>query len=105
MTSSEITPGTRLRSQVCVTEVIVVRAGEGTVELTCGGARMIALGEQPDGMELASSLAAGSQIGKRYYAVADESFEVLVTKGGEGTLADGSEPLLVRQAKPLPASD
>jgi hypothetical protein len=30
-------PGTRLRSQVCSTEVIVVRPPTAEIQLTCGG--------------------------------------------------------------------
>jgi hypothetical protein len=30
---------------------------------------------------------------------------VLVTKPGQGTLALGGEPLVLKEAKPLPASD
>jgi len=47
----------------------------------------------------------GTQIGKRY---ADEELglEVLCTKGGKGSLSlGGDEPLEVKAAKPLPASD
>lgn len=103
MTTS-LTAGTRLRSQVCSTEVIVVRAGTGTVALTCGGAPMVSLATDtvaaPD-----DTLMTGSLLGKRYTADADPTFEVMVTKPGPGTLADGTTPLLVREPKPLPASD
>lgn len=105
---SALQPGTRLRSQTCATEVVVVRPGTGTVVLTCGGAPMIPLGAiaatSGPGAP-AAGLDTGSAVGKRYYADADPTVEVLVTKGGAGTLADGAVPLLVRSAKPLPASD
>ena len=96
-------PGTRLRSQTCATEVIVIRPGTGTVELTCGGAPRVALGTDAATTPPAPGLDTGSAIGKRYHA--DAGLEVLVTRGGAGTLADGAAPLLVKTAKPLPASD
>jgi hypothetical protein len=102
--SSPITAGTRLRSQVCSTEVILVRPGAGSVSLTCGGAPMVPLDASgtaaPD-----PQLMTGTQLGKRYTAEADAAFEVLVTKPGDGTVGDGTTPLVVREAKPLPASD
>ena len=43
-------------------------------------------------------------LGKRY---ADEELglELLCTQGGDGALAVGDAPLLVKGAKPLPSSD
>lgn len=100
------TPGSRLRSQVCPAEVVVVRAGTGVVELTCGGVPMVPLGTDPGAaVSPAPELMTGAAIGKRYVAPRDETFEVLVTKPGDGTLADKNEPLLIKAAKPLPASD
>jgi hypothetical protein len=98
-------PGTRLRSQVCSTEVVVVRSGTGTVRLTCGGHPMVEFGSEVDTRAAIEGLSGGSAIGKRYTAEADPTVEVLVTKAGAGTLADDRTPLVVRQAKPLPASD
>jgi hypothetical protein len=98
-------PGTRLRSQVCATEVVVVKAPADDVDLTCGGYPMIELAAQPEsGLAPKPELATGTALGKRY-APEDGSLEVLVTKPGEGTLALGTTPMPVKQAKPLPASD
>jgi hypothetical protein len=100
-----VKPGTRLRSQVCATEVVVVKAPAGDVDLTCGGHPMIEMGSQPqDGLTIKPELASGNALGKRY-APEDGSLEVLVTKPGEGTLAIGTTPIPVKQAKPLPSSD
>lgn len=99
----ELKPGLRLRSQVCATELIVVRPADA--ELTCGGAPVIPHGDQPDaGLDLYPTLSTGNQLGKRY---TDDSgaLEVLVTKQGEGTLADVTKPLPLKEAKPLPSSD
>jgi hypothetical protein len=46
----------------------------------------------------------GTQIGKRYVDEAD-TFQVLCTKAGGGTLALDGKPLVIQAAKPLPASD
>lgn len=104
--TAKLSPGRRLRSQVCPAEVIVIRAGKGEVELTCGGVPML-----PHDVESATEaspvlgLMTGAALGKRYIAAGDDTFEVLVTKPGSGTLADHSDPLLIKTAKPLPASD
>ncbi|MDN5913575.1 MAG: hypothetical protein L0I76_00395 [Pseudonocardia sp.] len=97
--------GVRLRSQACTTEAIVVRPGAGSVALTCGGHPMVDHADAPAGLEPLADLAGGTQVGKRYTAEADPSVEVLVTKAGVGTLADGTTPLVVKTAQPLPASD
>jgi hypothetical protein len=102
-TNMELKPGLRLYSQVCTTQVLVIRPGARTVELSCGGAPMVTTATSTG--TPAAGLAGGNQIGKRYSAVADDTFEVLVVKPGAGTLCDGGEPLSAKQAKPLPASD
>lgn len=96
--------GTRLQSQVCDTQVIVVRSAESLDDLRIGGAPAIPVGDQPDsGLSLDDSLADGNLMGKRY--VDDGGAEVLVTKAGKGTISIGSTPLALKEAKPLPASD
>jgi hypothetical protein len=105
-TATPLKAGARLRSQVCATEIIVVNVGSGSVVLTCGGQPMVGLSAAPtDSGSPAAGLDKGSVLGKRYSADADEQFEVLVTKAGEGTLANGDVPLTLKQAKALPASD
>jgi hypothetical protein len=96
-------PGTRHRSQVCATEVIVVRPAD--VALSCGGHPMIDLADEPDAsLSIDPAFAAGSQLGKRYTDAA-EILELLVTKPGVGTLAADDVPLTIRAAKALPSSD
>ncbi|MET0999226.1 MAG: hypothetical protein ABWX73_10955 [Marmoricola sp.] len=103
---TDLKPGLRLRSQVCTTEVIVVRAGDGSVAPTCGGVALVASDAVPSSTSpFDAALMTGSAIGKRYTSASDATFEVLVTKGGDGTLGDGATPLVLREAKPLPASD
>ena len=105
-TTTPLKAGARLRSQVCTTEIIVVSAGSGIVTLPCGGQPMVDLtATSTDAGSPAPGLDGGSVLGKRYTASADERLEVLVTKAGDGTLADADTPLTIRQAKALPASD
>ncbi|MGH3564288.1 MAG: hypothetical protein ACRDTN_21545 [Mycobacterium sp.] len=94
--------GTRLQSQVCDTQVIVVRTADSLDELRCGGVPMVAMDAARSG-ELDPAFAEGNVMGKRY--VDDSGAEVLVTKAGAGTLAVGGTVLSLKEAKPLPASD
>lgn len=96
--------GTRLKSQVCDTQVIVVRTSESLDDLRAGGVPMIPLGaEKSPDAKLDPAFADGNAMGKRY--VDDTGAEVLVTKAGKGTLTIGTTPLALKEAKPLPASD
>jgi hypothetical protein len=96
--------GTRLKSQVCETQVIIVRSSPALDDLRAGGAPMIPVSDEVDtNLTLDDSFAGGTQMGKRY--VDDAGAEVLVTKAGAGSLSIGSTPLAVKEAKPLPASD
>ena len=101
----ELKNGTRLRSQVDATEVIVVRGRAGDADLSCGGHPMVDLAATPqDGLAVAEGLDGGTQLGKRYTDDAGE-IEVLITKPGSGSLTLDGTPLQVKSAKPLPASD
>ena len=96
--------GTRLQSQVCDTQVIVVRSAESLEDLRAGGAPMVPIGGDVDaGLSIDAALSEGNLMGKRY--VDDGGAEVLVTKAGAGTLSIGTTPLALKEAKPLPASD
>jgi hypothetical protein len=96
--------GTRLQSQVCDTQVIVVRSSDSLDDLRAGGAPMVPIGDEVNSdLTLDESLADGNLMGKRY--VDETGAEVLVTKAGKGTLSIGTTPLSIKEAKPLPASD
>jgi hypothetical protein len=100
-----IKPGLRLKSAVCSTEVMVIRAPAGEAVIGCGGAEMLSAGETaPAGAALDPAQTHGSLIGKRYVD-AEERYELLCTKGGEGSLTLNDAPLQVKQAKALPSSD
>lgn len=96
--------GARLRSQVCDTEVIVVRAADSLDDLRAGGVAMVPLGgdRESDAAPLAG-FDGGALLGKRY--VDESGAEVLVTKPGAGSLSVGTTLLEIKAAKPLPASD
>jgi hypothetical protein len=100
----ELTAGSRWKSAVCQTEVIVVRPADGPRHLGCGGADMIPVDSSSADAAPAPELAGGTLLGKRY---SDEAsgLEVLCTKAGPGTLTLDGSPLEVKSPKPLPSSD
>jgi hypothetical protein len=101
----ELKAGSRLKSVVCDTEVIVVHVPNADVVLHCGGAPMIEIdGNDGDRTAISADHQAGTLLGKRYADV-ETGLEVLCTKAGEGSLAVGDTPLLPKEAKALPASD
>ncbi|OBH50380.1 hypothetical protein [Mycobacterium sp. E2479] len=96
--------GTRLQSQVCDTQVIVVRSADSLDDLRAGGVPMVPVGtEAAAGVTFDPEFSAGTLMGKRY--IDDTGAEVLVTKAGNGSLSIGTIPLVIKEAKPLPASD
>ena len=94
-------PGTRLKSAACDTEVMVIRCGIGSIE--CGGAPM---GEAraAEAAPLSADFSAGTLMGKRYVDAAG-AYELLCVKPGKGSLGVAGAALVVKDAKPLPASD
>jgi hypothetical protein len=100
---TQLKAGTRIKSAVCATELMVIQAPDGDADVRCGGAPMIAIDAEGGG-SIDPAQKAGTQIGKRYVDEAG-TIELLCTKPGEGTLALGDAPLVLKEAKPLPASD
>lgn len=97
-----LSAGKRLKSAVCSTEIMVIAAPDGDVEITCGGSPM---GDgATNGGAVDPSHADGTAIGKRYVN-ADGSLEVLCVKAGEGSLAADGDALAVKDAKKLPKTD
>jgi hypothetical protein len=94
-------PGTRLKSAADDTEVMVIRTGSGTIE--CGGAPM-GEAKPAEPAELSPDFASGSLMGKRYVDTGG-AYELLVVKPGKGSLSVDGVALVVKDAKPLPASD
>ncbi len=96
--------GTRLQSQVCDTQVIVVRSGDSLDDLRAGGVPMVPIdADKAADATLDPDFSEGNAMGKRY--VDENGAEVLVTKAGKGTLSVGTTKLSLKEAKPLPASD
>lgn len=98
----ELKPGSRWRSAVSETEVVVVRPPSARGVLACGVAPMIphagprpAIVGRPEGESLP---------GKRYVD-AESGLEALCSKGGAGALSFDGRPLTLKDAKKLPASD
>ncbi len=97
-------PGSRLRSQVDTTEVIVIRAPADDVDLRIGGHPVIDLAATPDPGLAPEDGAEPALVGKRYTR-AEGDLEILVTKAGEAGLSAGGVPLQPKESKPLPATD
>jgi hypothetical protein len=93
--------GSKLKSTVCDTEVMVIKASEGIV--SCGGAPMV---DERSGAKgaLDPAFATGTKIGKRY-TDAGGLLELLCIKPGAGALAFQGVLLQLKEAKPLPSSD
>jgi hypothetical protein len=101
----KLKPGTRVRSAVCDTELMVIAAPPREIALSCGGAPVLAPGAEPrGGASLAPDASGGTQLGKRYVN-AEGDLELLCTKPGKGSLACDGVALSIKGAKPLPASD
>ncbi len=100
---AELKSGGRLKSAVCATEVMAVKAPGGEIDICCGGVAMTAPGTDASG-EARDGFTEGTALGKRYVN-ADETLELLCTKAGEGSLSVGDTLLEIKEAKQLPASD
>lgn len=94
--------GSRYKSAVSDVQVMVVKAPAGEYRLQCGGADMLAANAAA--AVFPASVDGETLIGKRYVN-ADESLELLCTKGGKGALSLGNAALDIKQAKQLPSSD
>jgi hypothetical protein len=93
--------GTRLKSVVCDTEVMVIRASEAVVD--CGGKPMKE--ERPAERDaIDPGFAEGTKMGKRYVDAAG-TLELLCVKAGQGSLSIDGVALQTKDAKPLPSSD
>jgi hypothetical protein len=101
----DMKPGSRWKSAVCDTELVVVRPPKVPIVLECGGHPVGALADvKPDGLALEANHSGGCQAGKRF---ADETsgLELLCTKGGAGSLSVEGRLITVKETKKLPASD
>jgi hypothetical protein len=93
-----LTAGARLKTATSTLEVVVVAAPTIAADLLAGGEAM-----STDAVPGPAGEATYA-IGKRY--VEDVSgIEVLVVKPGPGPLSINGNELVIKEAKPLPASD
>jgi hypothetical protein len=94
-------PGSKLKSAVCDTEVMVIKGSNVVVE--CGGAPM-ADDRPATRAAINPAFAEGTKMGKRYVDTAG-TVELLCVKAGQGSLSIAGVALLLKDAKPLPSSD
>lgn len=98
-------PGTRLFCAACPTEMIVVKAPADPVDVRIGGHPALTDAADRDASAAVSTPAdAKPAMGKRYVDD-DDTLELLCTKAGDGAPAIGDALLVLKDAKPLPASD
>ena len=97
--------GMRLKSAVCSTVIMVLRAPVMQADVRCGGVAMIELdGVAAPDARIDPTQAQGTLIGKRYVDAQDR-VEILCTQGGEGSLTLDGVGMTVKQPKALPSSD
>jgi hypothetical protein len=101
----KVAAGSRWKSAVCATEVVVMKGAQQDLELQCGGVAMVAMSaERAAGAAPVAGHDGGTLLGKRY---GDEAsgLELLCTKGGAGALSYDGQALVIRAVKALPSSD
>ena len=101
-------PGDQLASTVCGAKVAVIRAPAGRRPLiACGGEPMVPAASVPPSSSPSppsGAADAATLIGKRYVD-ATETVELLCISSGTGVLSCDGDPMTIKAAKPLPASD
>jgi len=96
--------GQTLSSVTDDASVLVIKAADRELSLTCGGVEMTNARSAGERVPMVGRAAEGTAIGKRYVDD-DNTVELLCTKSGDGDLAIDGTPLAVKAAKQLPASD
>ncbi|MFV0315377.1 MAG: hypothetical protein ACK5O2_00250 [Microthrixaceae bacterium] len=97
-------PGQKLHSAVSEAQLVVVKAPETDVEISCGGVPMLLDEPESTTAEGADLSGDGPLLGKRY-AHEDLGLELLCSKAGDGALTLDGAVLEIKGAKPLPSSD
>jgi hypothetical protein len=101
----QLKPGSRWKSAVCDTEVVVMRPPKSAGQLECGGAAMLEIDStRTEGAAPAAGADSGTLLGKRY-GDTQQGLEVLCTKAGAGALSLDGRRLELRAANRLPSSD
>ena len=96
--------GVKVSSAVSAVQLVVVKAPEGAVTLTCGGEPMLVDADPSATQADVAAVGEGPALGKRY-ANDELGLEVLCAKAGSGALELNGVPLAMKGAKPLPSSD
>lgn len=97
--------GTKLKSAVCDTQIILLRIPARPIDLRIGGVTPLTDAElKPADAALDPAWSGGAITGKRYCDEA-ETIELLCTKGGQGGISMDGLALGIKQAKQLPSSD
>jgi hypothetical protein len=101
----ELKPGSRWRSAVSDTEVVIVRSPDGGVTVECGGYPMLTIGSpRPEASPMLPALSDRVTAGKRY-SDSETGLELLVSKTGLGPLTVSGRLLEMKKTKSLPSSD
>lgn len=95
-------PGTKLKSAVCDTEVMIIKAPADAL-IACGGTRM-SVEASSNSEAIDPAFSDGTFMGKRYIDEAG-TVELLCVKAGAGSLSMNDTKLSIKDAKPLPSSD
>jgi hypothetical protein len=103
MTSPDLRPGDQLASTVCTAKVVVIRVpAEHRPLITCGGRPMVPAPSAPQ--PAGGQADPATLIGKRYVD-GTGTVELLCISSGAGVLSCDGDPMTLKAAKPLPASD
>lgn len=100
----QVKAGSRLKSVVCDTEVVVVRGPSSEASIECGGRPMVAIDADASREARVGESGEAAKLGKRYV---DEELglELLCTKAGDCGLSVDGRALTLKGAKALPSSD
>jgi hypothetical protein len=94
----DLKPGSRWKSALSSTEVVVVRPPKSAVVLECAGAPVLAATADRPPAPAAAPAGEGSLLGKRY-TDEETGLEVLCSKGGAGDLSASGRPLTIKDPK------
>jgi hypothetical protein len=105
MTSPDLRPGDQLASTVCTAKVVVIRVpAERRPLIACGGHPMVPAPSAPAPAPAGGLDDPETLIGKRYVD-GTGTVELLCISSGAGVLSCDGDPMTLKAAKPLPASD
>ena len=101
---AELKAGTRIKSAVCTTEVMVIAAPAGDTDVTCGGVSMISLADTATAGAMDPAHAHGTLLGKRYVNTA-VTLNCSALNREMARWRSVAKRWCSREAKALPSSD